>query len=215
MRRSHSSTRDNYNKLARWYDFISGNAEWRHVKKGIDILDAQHDWNVLEIGFGTGKSLVYLNKYINREGIIIGVDISEKMAGKAKERIKKQVTDSNISLTIGDATLLPFESNYFDAICMSFSLELFDEPDINDLLSECKRVLKNNAKMLIVGMLAGESHRLIVKLYKLAQNWIPNVVDCRPLYISEKLNKSGFKINIVKEASIWGLPLEVVVVLNP
>ena len=214
MRRSHSSARDNYNRLARWYDLISGNTEWRHVKNGIDILDVQPDWRVLEVGFGTGKSLVYLNEHINRQGVIIGIDISEKMAGKAKDRINKQVADPNIFLTIGDAVKLPFRNNFFDAICMSFTLELFDKADINDLLSECKRVLKPNARMLVVGMHEGYSHRLIVKIYRLAQNWFPNVVDCRPLYISEELLQSGFRINSVNESSIWGLPIEVIMGQN-
>ena len=210
MRRTHKKTRANYNKLSRWYDTISGTAEWKLVCAGIDSLNIQHNWKVLEVGFGTGRGLVYLKKKIKDE-LLIGVDISEGMISKAQHRLRKQHREQGVCLIQGDAITLPFKDSHFDAVCMCFTLELFSQNEIRDVLSECRRVMNESAKILVVGMLVGYESRLIVNLYKMMQKGFPHVVDCRPIDVSNELISAGFRVIEAKELSIWGLPVASVV----
>jgi len=60
---------------------------------------------VLEIGFGTGRGLVFLGSS-GRSGHIFGVDISKGMCWQARKRIQKAGLSKRIRLTLGDGARL-------------------------------------------------------------------------------------------------------------
>ena len=57
---SRAETKAFYNKISRFYDFLAdrSKAPMRHA--GLDRLNAQPGEKILEIGFGTGHSLISL-----------------------------------------------------------------------------------------------------------------------------------------------------------
>ena len=195
MRRTHKKTRANYNKLSRWYDAISGNAEWKLVCAGIDSLNIQHNWKVLEVGFGTGRGLVYLKKKIKDE-LLIGVDISEGMISKAQDRVIEQHIEQGVCLIQGDAVTLPSKDSHFDAVCMCFTLELFSQNEIRDVLFECRRVMNESAKILVVGMLEGYESRFIVNLYRMMQKWFPHVIEVLRVFSGSGLCARGSRCRL-------------------
>jgi uncharacterized protein Yka (UPF0111/DUF47 family) len=54
-------------------------------KAGLDLLKPNAGESILEIGFGTGHSLVSLAKAVGPKGKVFGIDLSDKMAKLAKE----------------------------------------------------------------------------------------------------------------------------------
>ena len=53
-------------------------------KAGIDLLKPNAGESLLEIGFGTGHTLVSLAKAVGPKGKVFGLDLSDQMAKLAK-----------------------------------------------------------------------------------------------------------------------------------
>ncbi|MFC2095824.1 class I SAM-dependent methyltransferase [Candidatus Bipolaricaulota bacterium] len=97
-----------------------------------------------------------------------------------------------------------------DAIFMSFTLELFEEPEIPLLLAECRRVLKPSGRMVVVSMEKKANANAMVKLYEWAHRTFPKVVDCRPIHADRALAEAGFRVTQQTEMRMWGLPVSIV-----
>ena len=93
---------------------------------------------------------------------------------------------------------------------MSFILELFDTPDIPKVLSECKRVLKENGRICVVAMSMKSNDNLIMKFYKWFHERLPNIFDCRPIYVEKSFEDAGFRILETEDMKMWGLLVEIV-----
>ncbi len=114
----------------------------------MDELDCKEKENVLELGFGTGTSLVLFSS-IYEKTIFFGLELNSFMFKKAKERINF-CNSKNIKLYFNDSkTKLPFENNFFDKIYIESVLAIQEEDDLQTLIQELFRVLKPNGKLVL------------------------------------------------------------------
>jgi ubiquinone/menaquinone biosynthesis C-methylase UbiE len=209
--RSKAAAKAAYNKLSPWYDALAGSSERKYTQEGLRKLGAKEGEIILEIGFGTGHSLVALAQNAGAHSKVYGVDISEGMLKVARSRLKKAGLTGRVELRLADAAQLPFENELFDAVFMSFTLELFDTPEIADVLEECDRVLHSGGRLGVVALSKRETDRLMVRLYQWAHRQMPQYVDCRPIYVRKAVEQAGFDVLAVTEMSMWGLPVDVVI----
>jgi ubiquinone/menaquinone biosynthesis C-methylase UbiE len=100
---------------------------------------------ILDICCGTGSViLTFAQKY--PESTSVGLDFSHGMLRKANEKDRAQM----VNFIKGDAALLPFSNDVFDAVSCSHALyELKGEARINSL-KEMKRVVKPGGTVLIM-----------------------------------------------------------------
>jgi ubiquinone/menaquinone biosynthesis C-methylase UbiE len=203
--------RASYNRLSRWYDLLAGKSEQGACEEGLRLLKVMSGENVLEIGFGTGHSLLALAKSVGETGQIHGIDLSEGMLAIAQPRVKRAGFAKMVDLRCGDAANLPYEVETFDAVFTAFTLELFDTPEIASVLQECWRVLKHPGRICVVSLSKTGKPSFMVRLYEWAHEKIPNYVDCRPIFVHDSLNTAHFKIGQFSNQSMWGLPVEIVV----
>lgn len=209
--RSKEAARASYNRLSRWYDLIAGGTEKKYRDWGLEKLAARPAERILEIGFGTGHCLVSLSKAVGKAGHVIGLDISDGMLAIAQERLQQEGLQERADLHLGDATKLDFiESGSLDGIFMSFTLELFDNPEIPRVLQECQRVLKAGGRIAIVSMTKTNPPGIAVRLYEWFHEHMPDYADCRPIFARQALEQSGFVIQDVNTSSMWGLPVQIV-----
>lgn len=79
----------------------------------------------LDIGCGAGQTLLELGEAVGPSGKVLGVDVSEPMAARARERIAERGYD-HVRIELGDAAVHPFEEQ-FDAAFSRFGVMFFSD----------------------------------------------------------------------------------------
>jgi len=210
VKRSKEEAKNNYNKMSKWYDFLAGHSEKRFRDVGLQKLGIQEGEKVLEIGFGTGYCILSLARLVGDTGKTYGLDISEGMLKITTSRIKKAGLLEKVDLQCADALDLPYPEFYFDAVFVSFTLELFDTPEIPIVLEQCKRVLKKGRRICVVAMSKKEKQGTMEKLYEWLHEKFPKYIDCRPIFVRQSLESAHLKIVDATMMSFLGLDVEIV-----
>lgn len=211
VNRSKAAARASYNRLSRWYDMIAGSTEKKYRDWGLEKLSAQPGERILEIGFGTGHCMIALANAVGPTGRVTGVDISDGMLAIARQRLQKEGLYNRTDLHLGDAVNLNFiQSSRLDGVFMSFTLELFDNPEIPRVLQECHRILKPEGRLAVVSMTKSDPPGMVVRLYEWFHDHMPDYADCRPIFARQALEQNGFVIEDVSVSSMWGLPVEII-----
>ena len=115
----------------------------------VDFIESEIDYNknfrILDIGCGTGRHALELTK---RGYNVVGIDLSESMIKKAREKAKN--AGLNVDFQLADARNLPFEHEFDLAIMIcegAFPLMETDEMNF-EILKNAAKSLKNNGKFI-------------------------------------------------------------------
>ena len=208
--RSKNDAKIFYSSISRLYDYSEGIFERKYIKMGVERLSVSEGDVVLEIGVGTGKSVIEFARFVGKSGKVYGVDIADGMLDVTKRKLKKEDLLDRVELVKKDAINLPFNDDFFDKVFMSFTLELFDTPEIAKVLSECFRVLKKGGRIGVVS-LSKKKINAMVRMYEWLHDMFPRMLDCRPIFVEEALYDAGFKTVYVSIITMWGLTVEIVV----
>lgn len=203
-----------YNKISKAYDLLAERSEAPMRRLGLQMLAAAPGEQVLEIGFGTGHCLVELARAVESEGSVHGADLSDEMTRLARKLVKKEGLSQRVHLTLCDAQALPYPDDVMDALFMSFTLELFDTPDLPETLGEFRRVLRPGGRIAIVSMSKEGKEELAVKIYEWTHRHFPNFLDCRPIFVERTLREAGFCVLDVRLEHMW-VPVEIVLAKKP
>jgi demethylmenaquinone methyltransferase/2-methoxy-6-polyprenyl-1,4-benzoquinol methylase len=214
VKRSKSEARRAYNRLSRFYDLLAGSSERPAREAGLELLRVQPGEHVLEIGCGTGQALVTLAQAAGEEGRVVGIDISERMLARAAQRLAKAGLSGRVTLQQGDAAEIDLGQAAYNAVFMSFVLELFDTPDIPRVLANCRRAMKPGGRICVAVLAKSAQPGFAERLYGWAHERFPAYADCRPIYPRPALQAAGFKVPVVRGMRMWGLPVEVVMALK-
>ena len=79
-------------------------------KAGLDLLRPNAGESLLEIGFGTGHTLVLVSlaQAVGPKGKVFGLDLSDQMAKLAKGNLAKSGLLERTKVHCGNATQLPY-----------------------------------------------------------------------------------------------------------
>lgn len=211
VKRSKKTAIKAYDRMSSVYDRLAEASETRYIYLGVDMLAIHAGETVLEIGSGTGKALMELCNHVGSSGKVYGIDLSRGMLRQAQTRLRSAGRLKRANLLQGDGARLPYKSETFTAVFISFTLELFDTPEIPLVLEDCQRVLQRGGRLGVVAMRKSERPGRIERLYEWIHEKAPAYIDCRPIHAGEMIQIAGFKLETSQTRSMWGLPIEVVV----
>ncbi|MGL4728026.1 MAG: class I SAM-dependent methyltransferase [Bosea sp. (in: a-proteobacteria)] len=98
----------------------------------------------LEVGVGTGLIFPLYDRNLN----VTGIDISQPMLARAREKLINGKYPQVKALEIADIHALPLEGACFNSVSFPFVLTLVANPEL--ALSEAARVLRPGGEILIV-----------------------------------------------------------------
>jgi ubiquinone/menaquinone biosynthesis C-methylase UbiE len=199
--RSKDQARRYYNRISGIYDWLTA-SEKPLIEKGVQMLCPNPGETILEIGCGSGMGLELIAEKVSQSGAVVGLDLAHQMLLESREK-------ANAFLLQGDGARLPLQRGLFDGIFCSFTLELFAEEEIPQVLGEIRRALKPDGRLVVVA-LTQMPVTVALRLYELAHSLFPVAVDCRPIPLQHLLRKHGFMILSTNQFMNWGLPVKII-----
>lgn len=140
-----------FDRIAGRYDFMNRflsariDRGWR--KKALQQLNQYKPKQLLDVATGTADLALMAYEIIQPESIK-GIDISEGMLEKGREKINAKQLQQQIILESGDAETIKSPSNTFDAVMVAFGVRNFE--NLHAGLIEMQRVLKPGGQLLIL-----------------------------------------------------------------
>ena len=162
-----------YDVYAPYYDLVEerfarrmGFSEEKLRSKLVSTMRIREGDNVLEVCIGTGGNIPYYRKYTS--GLIVGIDISDKMLKMCREKVRKYNWGS-VELMLGCAEYLPFKDSMFDRVLIGGAISWFTNP--RKAVEEAVRVVKRNSIVVIYDQVSRID--LILQRDKMVLNSIP------------------------------------------
>jgi len=129
-----------YDALAEILSF-GQNGRWR--RELVNRLSVHQPATILDVATGTaGVAIALANATPVR---ITGVDISDAMLGRGRQRVQEAGLAGRISLEQSRAESLPFQPRSFDAVSFTYLLRYVEDPAAT--LAELSRVLRPGGHM--------------------------------------------------------------------
>ena len=165
--------------------------------KTLDMMGVGAGDRVLDIGSGPGLLLKEIAAIVGETGLAAGVDASDSMIALSKNRCSKIAL---VHLEQADAINLPFADETFDNVVSSQTLEYVE--DLDRALSEARRILKPNGRMLIVDTCwdsvswNSSNAELMARILKGFEGHVahPNL----PYGLSSRLENAGFTVTAME-----------------
>jgi phosphatidylethanolamine/phosphatidyl-N-methylethanolamine N-methyltransferase len=139
-----------YDRWAPVYDLVFGRVFERGRQASIEAAE-RVGGRILEVGVGTGISLPDYSK-ANR---LFGIDISEEMLRKARQRVAEFGLDHVEGLAVMDAQRLEFPNNSFDVVVAQYVVTAVPDPET--ALDEFARVLKPGGEIVLLSRVGAET----------------------------------------------------------
>jgi SAM-dependent methyltransferase len=146
---------------------------------------------VLDIGCGTGQTLLQLAERVGADGRVIGVDVASSLLKLAKQRAERL---NQVSLVQADATVLEMPSDSADAVFSRFGVMAFD--DAIAAFTNFAGILKPAGRLAFTCWRSLQNNEL--DYFPLRASGVHQDVDERPFsfaephYIRAILEASGF-----------------------
>ncbi len=199
MENLEKNTITQFNKWAKTYDstYLNYLNFYLTNKKIICLLNPEVGSLLLDVGCGTGILLQQLLK-INKNLKLQGLDISEEMLSKAKQKFKN---NKDVRLSFGSANKIPFEDSTFNYVTCVQSFH--HHPNSLQSLKEMNRVLKIGGKLILLDTALDGVFRTLFS--KLEQKLFPEREKDIQRYTKQQMralfSEAGFKN--IKQQNSW------------
>jgi len=137
------TTKKIYDLQSLFYDATFGRLVRKRIHKAIGHMNIGPSDVVLDLGIGTGASLLSYPQHAR----IIGVDLSSGMLRECRKKMTARKMD-HATVFQADAMVLPFADDTFDHVFISHVISVVSDPF--KLVREAQRVAKPGARIVIL-----------------------------------------------------------------
>ena len=205
--RSKAQARATYDRRSGSYERVEGRFERKSRIAGEQLLSVKSRECVLEIGSGPGASLAAFARATGTDGFVVGIDIAPRMHRVAADRLRGDQLSASVGCVVADGAHVPLRDRSVDAAFASFTLELFDTPELLTVLGELRRVLRPGGHVAIVSLITTEPPALMERAYLVAHQLMPRLADCRPIPVTALVAEAGFDVTDQRRSDILGIPV--------
>lgn len=133
-------------------------------KWAIELCNIRQGQKILDLAGGTGDLCAHFSSLVGETGHVILADINESMLKVGRDRLRDRGLIHNIDYVQANAECLPFPTNYFDCVTISFGLRNVTDKD--SALRSMWRVLKPGGRLVVLEF-SKPKHNLLNKMYDL------------------------------------------------
>ena len=144
-----------FDNIAHSYDLLNHclsmgiDKRWRRA--AINTLKPFAPKRMLDVATGTGDFAILAAKMLGPESLL-GVDISEGMLDVGRKKVLQGGLANIVKFQKDDCMALSLDDDLFDAITVAYGVRNF--PDLDKGLSEMRRVLKKDGRLVIIELTA-------------------------------------------------------------
>lgn len=139
-----------YGRWAPVYDIVFGPV-FRKGRRAAVVAAERIGGRILEVGVGTGLSL----PSYSTTNQIVGIDISEAMLDKARDRVRTQNLKHVQSIAVMDAEKLTYPSASFDVVVAQYVVTAIPNPE--KALDEFARVTRPGGEIIVTTRIGAET----------------------------------------------------------
>jgi ubiquinone/menaquinone biosynthesis C-methylase UbiE len=191
----------------KYFELIESYLKYKTLNSGIHLLNIKPSNNVLDLGFGDGKSLISIRNKLNKKGHLYGIE-------KTMDRIQtgynllwaKNHFNNNWLYPQDINNGIDFIDNSFDKIFIYFTIETFDEMQIRFIIKEIYRILKKNGDIVFV-YLRDDNNIADKKYYDYLKKIFNIISDCNPVILEDFMIGELFEIKEIKKDNIFNVPV--------
>jgi phosphatidylethanolamine/phosphatidyl-N-methylethanolamine N-methyltransferase len=139
-----------YRRWAPVYDLVFGRV-FERGRRAVAAVSERIGGRVLEVGVGTGISLPYYSERTR----VVGIDLSEEMLARARQRVADLQLRNVENLAVMDAEQLRFPDSSFDVVVAVCVVNTVPHPEL--VLDEFARVLKPGGEIVLLNRVGAEA----------------------------------------------------------
>jgi arsenite methyltransferase len=176
----------------------------------LDHIRLRPKIKALDIGFGSGFSILELAQRLGKSSTVYGID-PHKAAHERTQYKMNVLKIQNVQLIEGDASSMSFSDNTFDLIVSNLGVNNFDNPQ--KIFTECFRVARRGAQIVLTTNPKGHMDTFYLVFAKALKELhkedimvdLTSHIEHRLTAetICQHLEQSGFKIRGVYRESFW------------
>jgi len=154
---------------------------------------------VLDVGCGTGSTVLAVARLLGAEGHCTGIDISAPMIAAARARADREGTAAHF--ICANAQVHAFEPASFDMILSRFGVMFFD--DAIQAFANLRRAARDNAELRFIVWRSAAENPFMTTAERAAAPLLPNLPGRRPDAPGQFALGNGERVRSILEDSGW------------
>jgi len=158
---------------------------------------------VLDLGSGGGFDCFLAAQKVGEQGLVIGVDMTAEMIGKARKNAQKGGI-SNVEFRLGEIEHLPVADQSVHAIISNCVINL--SPDKQQVFQECFRVLLPGGRLAISDIVAltpiAEEHRNDLEAFSCCLSGAESIDNIRTMLMNAGFSQIEISFNLASQQVI-------------